>query len=119
MASVNKVILIGHCGQDPEIRHTQLSEAIANVSIATSEKYTDKFSGENKEQTEWHRLFFFGKLAGVVDEYVRKGSLIYVEGKIRTRKWKAQYTGLDRYTTEIVVQQMQMLGGKNRWRTAR
>ena len=113
MSSVNKVILVGHCGQDPEIRYTPSGNAVANVSLATSEKYKDRSTGENREQTEWHRLVFFGKLAEIVGQYVTKGSQLYVEGKIRTRKWTDQNTGQDRYTTEIVCDQMRMLGGKS------
>ena len=112
MASVNKVILVGNCGRDPEIRYTPSGDAVANVSLATSERYKDRSTGENREQTEWHRLVFFGKLAEIVGEYVKKGSSLYVEGKIRTRKWTDQNTGQDRYTTEIVGDTMRMLGGR-------
>jgi len=109
MASVNKVILIGNCGRDPEMRYAPSGDAIANVSIATSERYKDRTSGETREQTEWHRVVFFGKLAEIVGEYVRKGMPLYVEGKIRTRKWTDQ-SGQERYTTEIVADAMKMLG---------
>ena len=112
MPSVNKVILIGHCGADPEVRHLQSGDAIANVSIATSERYKNKTTGVTEEQTEWHRIVFFGKQAEIVGEYVRKGTLIYLEGKIRTRKWTDQ-SGQERYTTEILADKLTMLGGKS------
>lgn len=111
---VNKVILVGNLGQDPEIRYQPSGGAVANLSIATSESWRDKQTGENKEQTEWHRVVLFGKLAEVAGEYLRKGSQVYIEGKLRTRKWQDQ-SGQDKYTTEIVVNVggvMQMLGGK-------
>jgi len=111
---VNKVILVGNLGQDPEIRYQPSGGAVANLSIATSESWRDKQTGENKEQTEWHRVVLFGKLAEVAGEYLRKGSQVYIEGKLRTRKWQDQ-AGQDKYTTEVVVNVggvMQMLGGK-------
>ncbi len=111
---VNKVILVGNLGQDPEIRYQPSGGAVANLSIATSESWRDKQTGENKEQTEWHRVVLFGKLAEVAGEYLRKGSQVYIEGKLRTRKWQDQ-SGQDKYTTEVVVNVggvMQMLGGK-------
>ncbi|MBU3824695.1 MAG: single-stranded DNA-binding protein [Candidatus Oceanisphaera merdipullorum] len=111
---INKVILIGHLGQDPEIRYMPNGNAVANITLATSETWRDKQSGEQKEKTEWHRVVFFGKLAEIVGEYLRKGSQIYVEGRLQTRKWQGQ-DGQDRYTTEIVVDvggSMQMLGGR-------
>jgi len=110
MASVNKVILVGHLGRDPEVRYTEDDKTIANVSIATSETWKDK-SGEKQEKTEWHRVAFFGKLADVVGQYLVKGSQVYVEGRLQTRKWQDK-DGQDRYTTEIVADRMQMLGGK-------
>lgn len=113
MSSVNRVILVGHCGRDPEFKHTQSGDAVANVSLATSERYKDRSTGENREQTEWHRIVFFGKLAEIVGEYVRKGTPLYIEGKIRTRKWTDQASGQDRYTTEIVADTMKMLGSKS------
>ena len=113
MASVNKVILVGNCGRDPEVRYTPSGDAVANISLATSERYKDRSTGENREQTEWHRLVFFGKLAEIVGEYVRKGTPLYVEGKIKTNKWTDQNTGQDRSTTEIVVNTMQMLGSRS------
>lgn len=109
--SVNKVILIGNLGQDPEIKSFQNGGRIANLRIATSESWKDKNTGEKKEKTEWHRVVFFKGLAEVVGEYLKKGSQIYVEGKLRTRKWTDK-EGIDRYTTEIVAQEMQMLGKK-------
>ena len=112
---VNKVILVGNCGQDPEIRYMPNGNAVANVTLATSESYKDKNTGQAVEKTEWHRVVLFGKLAEITGEYVRKGSQIYVEGKLQTRKWTDQQ-GVERYTTEIVVDgftgQMQMLGAR-------
>ena len=111
---INKVILIGHLGQDPEIRYLPNGNAVANITLATSETWKDKVSGQPKEKTEWHRVVFFGKLAEIAKEYLRKGSQVYIEGRLQTRKWQDQ-SGQDRYTTEIVVDiggVMQMLGGK-------
>lgn len=111
---INKVILVGNLGQDPEIRYMPNGGAVANLTIATSESWRDKATGENKEVTEWHRVVLFGKLAEVAGEYLRKGSQVYIEGQLRTRKWQDN-SGQDRYTTEIVVNVggvMQMLGGK-------
>ena len=110
MRGVNKVILLGNLGRDPEIRYSATSAAIANVTLATSEQWKDKTSGERREATEWHRVVFFGRLAEVVGEYLRKGSQVYVEGKLQTRKWQDR-DGSERYTTEIVAHDMQMLGG--------
>jgi single-strand DNA-binding protein len=112
MASVNKVILVGYCGRDPEIRYAPSGDAIANLSIATSEKFKDRSTGETRESTECHRLVFFGRLAEIVGEYVRTGTAIYVEGKIRSRKWTDK-EGFERQTTEIVCNSMTMLGGKD------
>lgn len=109
--SVNKAILIGRVGKDPEVRFTQEGKAIANFSIATSENWKDK-SGEKQEKTEWHNIVAFGKLAEIIGEYVKKGSLLYIEGKITTEKWQDKETGKDRYTTKIIAEQMKMLGGK-------
>ncbi|MBE0364893.1 single-strand DNA-binding protein [Pseudoalteromonas ulvae UL12] len=113
---VNKVILVGNLGQDPEVRYMPNGNAVANVSLATAESYKDKNTGQMVDKTEWHRVVFFGKLAEIVGEYVRKGSQIYVEGKLQTRKWTDK-DGQEKYTTEIVVDgftgQMQMLGGRN------
>ncbi len=109
--SVNKVILVGRLGKDPETRYMTNGEAVANVSLATSENYKDK-SGEKQERTEWHNLVFYRRLAEIAGEYLKKGSQIYVEGRIQTRKWQDK-EGKDRYTTEIIVNEMQMLGGKS------
>jgi len=111
MSSMNKAILIGRLGQDPEVRYMPNGDAAANVSIATSDRWKDKASGEMKEATEWHRVSFFGRLAEIVGEYLKKGSLVYVEGQIRTRKWQDK-DGNDRYTTEIRAGEMRMLGSK-------
>lgn len=112
---INKVILVGNCGQDPEVRYMPNGNAVANVTLATSESYKDKNTGQMVDKTEWHKVIFFGKVAEVVGEYCRKGSQIYVEGKLQTRKWTDQQ-GVERYTTEIVVDgftgQMQMLGAR-------
>ncbi len=108
---INKVILIGNLGADPETRHTANGNAITNISLATSDSWQDRNTGERHERTEWHRVVFFNRLAEVVAEYLRKGSRCYVEGRIQTRKWQGQ-DGQDRYTTEIVAADMQMLGGR-------
>ncbi|MDF1756823.1 MAG: single-stranded DNA-binding protein [Legionellaceae bacterium] len=108
---VNKVILIGHVGGDPEVRYMPNGNAVATISIATTEAWKDKQSGEKQERTEWHRVVCFNRLGEIVGEYVRKGSKIYIEGSLRTRKWQDQQ-GQDRYTTEIVGSDMQMLDGK-------
>lgn len=111
---VNKVILVGNLGQDPEVRYLPNGGAVANITLATSESWRDKQTGEMKEQTEWHRVVLFGKLAEVANEYLRKGSQVYIEGQLRTRKWTDQ-SGVEKYTTEIVVNVggvMQMLGGR-------
>jgi single-strand DNA-binding protein len=112
MSSVNKVILVGRLGNDPEVRYTATGSAVANVSLATSENWKDKQTGEKQERTEWHRIVFFSKLAEIVAQYLRKGSLIYVEGALQTRKWQDK-NGEDRYTTEIVANEMRMLGSKS------
>lgn len=111
MPSVNKVILVGNLGKDPEVRNMPSGDAIANINLATTDSWKDK-NGEKQERTEWHRVAFFGKLADVAGEYLRKGSQIYVEGRLQTRKWQDK-DGQDRYTTEIVADRMQMLGGRN------
>lgn len=112
---INKVILIGNLGQDPEVKYMPSGDAVANVSIATSESWKDKNTGEQKEKTEWHRVSIFGKTAEIAGEYLRKGSKVYIEGQLQTRKWQDQ-SGQDRYTTEVVIRpfngSMQMLGGK-------
>jgi single-strand DNA-binding protein len=110
MASVNKVILVGNLGRDPETRYMPDGGAITNVSIATTATWKDK-SGEKQEQTEWHRVAFFGKLAEIAGEYLKKGSQVYVEGKLRTRKWQDK-DGAEKYTTEIIADAMQMLGSR-------
>lgn len=111
MASVNKVILVGRLGQDPEIRTFDNGSKIANVSIATSERWTDKQTGEMRENTEWHKVVFNDRLADIVAQYLKKGSSVYVEGSLRTRKW-TDNNGVERYSTEIRAMSMQMLGGK-------
>lgn len=108
---VNKAILIGHLGADPEVRYMPNGGAVANVTIATTESWKDKSSGEKQEKTEWHRVVFFARLAEIVGEYLKKGSQVYVEGRLQTRKWQGK-DGQDRYTTEIVASEMQMLGGR-------
>ena len=110
MASVNKVILVGNLGRDPETRYMPDGGAITNISIATTSSWKDK-SGEKQEATEWHRISFFGKLAEIAGEYLKKGSQVYVEGKLRTRKWQDK-DGQDKYTTEVIADAMQMLGGR-------
>ena len=108
---VNKAIIVGNLGRDPEIRYAASGAAIANVSIATTDSWKDKQTGENTDKTEWHRVVFFGRLAEIVGEYLKKGSQVYVEGRLQTRKWQDQ-NGQDRYSTEIVANEMQMLGGR-------
>jgi len=109
---VNKVIVIGNLGNDPETRYMPSGSAVTNLSVATNESWKDKQTGEQKERTEWHKVAMFGRLAEIAAEYLRKGSQVYIEGKLRTRKWKDQQ-GNDRYTTEIVADEMQMLGGRS------
>ena len=108
---VNKVILLGNLGADPETRYTQSGSAVTNIRLATTDTWRDKQSGEMQERTEWHRVVFFSRLAEIAAEYLRKGRQCYIEGQIRTRKWQGQ-DGQDRYTTEIVASEMQMLGGR-------
>ncbi|MDX1526578.1 MAG: single-stranded DNA-binding protein [Pseudidiomarina maritima] len=108
---INKVILIGNLGQDPEVRYTQTNTAIANISIATSETWKDKQTGEPREQTEWHRCVAYRRLAEIAGEYLKKGSKVYVEGRLQTRKWQGQ-DGVERYTTEIVINDLQMLDSR-------
>ena len=112
MASVNKVILVGNLGADPETRYMPNGDAVANIRLATTESWKDKATGEKKEITEWHRVVFYRKLAEIVGQYLKKGSAVYVEGRIRTRKWQDK-EGQERYTTEIEANEMQMLGGRN------
>ncbi len=109
---VNKVILIGNLGKDPEVRYSSTGSAIANITLATSESWKDKQTGENVEKTEWHRVVFYQRLAEIVGEYLRKGAKIYVEGRLQTRKWQDKTTGQERYTTEIIGDNMQMLDSK-------
>ena len=111
MASVNKAIIIGNLGKDPEVRYTASGEALCNITVATRETWKDKASGEKKEATEWHRISFFGKLAEIAGQYLKKGSQVYVEGSIRTRKWTDK-EGQERYTTEIRGDEMRMLGSR-------
>ena len=111
MASVNKVILVGNLGADPETRYMPNGDAVANIRLATTESWKDKASGEKREITEWHRVVFYRKLAEIAGQYLKKGSAVYIEGRIRTRKWQDK-DGNDRYTTEIVADTMQMLGGR-------
>jgi single-strand DNA-binding protein len=112
MAGINKVILIGNLGKDPEMRSMPNGEPVTNFSIATSESWKDKATGEKKERTEWHNLVIYRRLAEIAKQYLHKGSKIYVEGSLRTRKWQDKESGKDRYTTEIIVNEMQMLDGK-------
>ena len=111
MASVNKVILIGNVGRDPETRYSPNGGAICNLSIATSRNWKDKASGERREETEWHRVVFYDRLAEIVGEYVKKGRPIYVEGRLKTRKWQDK-DGVEKYTTEIIAEEMQLLGSR-------
>ena len=111
MASVNKVIIVGNLGKDPETRYAPSGDAITNITVATTDSWKDKSTGEKKEATEWHRVVFFGRLAEIAGEYLKKGRSVYVEGRLRTRKWQDK-EGQDRYTTEIVADQMQMLGSR-------
>ncbi len=112
MASVNKVILIGNLGRDPETRYMPNGEAVTNITIATTETWKDKASGEKQEKTEWHRVTFYRRLAEIAGEYLKKGSQVYVEGRLETRKWQDK-EGKDRYTTEIIADRMQMLGSRS------
>ncbi len=113
MASVNKVILVGNLGRDPEVRYSPDGAAICNVSIATTSNWKDKNTGERREDTEWHRVVFYNRLAEIAGEYLSKGRSVYVEGRLKTRKWQDKDTGADRYSTEIVADQMQMLGNRD------
>jgi single-strand DNA-binding protein len=111
MASINKVIVIGNLGRDPEVRYTPSGAAVCNVSVATTRNWKDKTSGDKVEETEWHRVVFYDRLAEIAGEYLKKGRSVYVEGRLKTRKW-ADKDGKDNYTTEIVAEQMQLLGGR-------
>ena len=111
MASVNKVILIGNLGRDPEVRYTPSGSAVCNIGLATTRNWKDKTSGEKVEETEWHRVVFYDRLAEIAGEYLKKGRSVYVEGRLKTRKWTDK-DGVEKYTTEIVAQEMNMLGGR-------
>ncbi|HWV63415.1 MAG TPA: single-stranded DNA-binding protein, partial [Oxalicibacterium sp.] len=111
MASVNKVIIVGNLGRDPETRYMPNGEAVTNIAVATTESWKDKNSGDKKEVTEWHRITFYRRLAEVAGQYLKKGSSVYVEGRLQTRKWTDK-DGVERYTTEIIADTMQMLGGR-------
>ena len=113
MASVNKVILVGNLGRDPEVRYSPDGAAICSVSIATTSAWKDKATGEKREETEWHRVVFYNRLAEIAGEYLKKGRSVYIEGRIKTRKYQDKDTGADRYSTDIVADQMQMLGGRD------
>lgn len=112
MAGVNKVIIVGNLGNDPEVRYSNNGAAIANISVATSDSWKDKTTGERQERTEWHRVTLFNRLGEVAGEYLKKGSKVYIEGKLQTRKWQDQQ-GNDRYSTDIIADQMQMLDGRS------
>jgi len=112
MASVNKVILVGNLGRDPEVRYSPEGAAICNMSIATTSSWKDKATGEKREETEWHRVVMYNRLAEIAGEYLKKGRPVYLEGRLKTRKWQDKDTGADRYSTEVVADQMQMLGGR-------
>jgi len=111
MASVNKVILIGNLGKDPEVRYAPSGAAICNITLATSRQWKDKTSGEKQEETEWHRVVFYDRLAEIAGEYLKKGRPVYVEGRLKTRKWTDK-EGIDKYTTEVIADQMQLLGSR-------
>jgi single-strand DNA-binding protein len=111
MASINKVIIVGNLGRDPETRYMPSGDAMTNIAIATTDKWKDKASGEQKEATEWHRVAMFGKLAEIAGQYLKKGSQVYIEGKLKTRKWQDK-DGVEKYTTEIIADTMQMLGSR-------
>jgi len=114
---VNKVILVGRLGQDPEVRYMQNGDAVANISLATSEEWKDKNTGDKKSKTEWHRVVVYRRLGEIAGEYLKKGAMVYFEGKLQTRKWQDQ-NGNDKYTTEIIAHQMQMLGGNQQQQSA-
>jgi len=111
MASINKCIIVGNLGRDPETRYMPSGDAMTNIAVATTDKWKDKASGEQKEATEWHRVAFFGKLAEIAGQYLKKGAQVYIEGKLKTRKWTDK-DGVEKYTTEIIADTMQMLGGR-------
>lgn len=118
MASLNRATLIGNLGKAPEIRYTPDGAAVCNVSIATTSTWRDKASGERREETEWHRVVFYGRLAEIAGEYLKKGRTVFVEGRLKTRKWQDKDSGVDRYSTEIIAEQMQMLGGREDGQTS-
>jgi single-strand DNA-binding protein len=111
MASVNKVILVGNLGKDPDVRYLPDGGAVVNLALATSSSWKDKNTGEKREETEWHRVVIYGRLAEIAGEYCKKGRSVYIEGRLKTRKWQDQ-SGVDKYTTEIIADQMQLLGGR-------
>mgnify|MGYP002784567549 FL=1 len=111
MASINKVILIGNLGRDPEVRYTPNGSAVCNISVATTRNWKDKNSGDKVEETEWHRVVFYDRLAEIAGEYLKKGRPVYVEGRLKTRKWQDK-DGVEKYTTEVIAEQMQLLGGR-------
>ena len=111
MAGINKAIIVGNLGKDPEVRYANNGSAIASITVATSEQWKDKSTGEKQEKTEWHRISAFGRLAEIMGEYLKKGSQVYIEGRIQTRKWQDK-SGQDRYTTEIIANELQMLGSR-------
>ncbi|NLC35929.1 MAG: single-stranded DNA-binding protein [Alcaligenaceae bacterium] len=113
MASVNKVILVGNLGRDPEVRYSPDGAAICSISIATTSQWKDKRTGERREETEWHRVVFYNRLAEIAGEYLKKGRSVYIEGRLKTRKWQDKETGADRYSTDIIADQMKMLGGRD------
>lgn len=112
MASVNKTILLGNLGQDPTVRYSPDGAAVTNISIATTSSWKDKTSGEKREETEWHKVVFYGRLAEIAGEYLKKGKPVYVEGRLKTRKWQNK-EGVDQYTTEVIAESMQLLGGRD------
>lgn len=112
MAGINKAIIVGNLGKDPEVRYANNGSAIASITVATSEQWKDKTTGEKQEKTEWHRISAFGRLAEIMGEYLKKGSQVYIEGRIQTRKWQDK-SGQDRYTTEIIANELQMLGSRS------
>lgn len=113
MASVNKVILVGNLGRDPEVRYTPDGSAVCSISLATTYQWKDRSTGQKREETEWHRVVFHNRLAEIAGEYLKKGSQTYIEGRLRTRKWQDKQTGQDKYATEVVADQMRMLGGRD------
>lgn len=113
MASVNKVTILGNLGRDPEVRYSPDGAAICNISVATTSSWKDKNTGERREETEWHRITFYNRLAEIAGEYLKKGRSVYVEGRLKTRKWQDKDTGADRFSTEIIADSMQLLGGRD------